>query len=287
MWHNLLAFFQQITAEVQAESAPQGADYIAIDLWQLALALGFVLLAGAFSRMYRLRLERDLFFGTIRLFTQLLAVGYVLHIVFAMQSLWLVLGMYTLTAWVAASLAARRVRGHGIPLLLPTFAAMFCTCFGVTLVVAIVILQATPWWKPQYFIPIGGMVAGNAMNAVAIALERFFNELHLRKGETEALLCLGASPAEATADMFRVAMRAGMINPINAMMGVGIVSLPGMMTGQILAGVSPIQAVRYQVVVLLMVTAAAALSSFISLRLVRGRCFTPGGALRAMGKGAQ
>ena len=76
--------------------------------------------------------------------------------------------------------------------------------------------------------------------------------------------------------MFRAALRAGMLNPINAMMGVGLVTLPGMMTGQILAGVSPVQAIRYQLVIVLMMTSASALSSFVVLRLVRRRCFNSG-----------
>lgn len=79
--------------------------------------------------------------------------------------------------------------------------------------------------------------------------------------------------------MFRAALRAGMLNPINAMMGVGLVTLPGMMTGQILAGVSPVQAIRYQLVIVLMMTSASALSSFVVLRLVRRRCFGSGQAL--------
>ena len=274
--NEILSFFAKFASP--APGTGQTA-YLAIDVWQLALAALFVLIAGIFSVVYHLRLEKDLAIGTVRAFAQLFAVGYILNIVFHIPSVWLVMGMYTATAWFATSIAQRRVTRTGVSILLPSFLAMLSSCFLVTSLVSGAVIQAHPWWAPQYFIPVGGMVAGNAMNALSIALERFFSELRLRRGEVEALLCLGATPREASEDMFRTALRAGMLNPINAMMGVGLVTLPGMMTGQILAGVSPVQAIRYQLVIVLMMTAASALSSFAVLMLVRRRCFSSGQAL--------
>ena len=273
---DILNFFDRVTGP--APSMGQ-SPYLPIELWQLALAAVFILAAGVFSVIYHLRLEKDLAIGAVRAFVQLFAIGYILNIVFHIPSIWLVMGMYAATAWFATSIAQRRVKQKGVSILLPSFLAMLSTCFIVTSLVSGVIIQARPWWSPQYFIPVGGMVAGNAMNALSIALERFFSELRLRRGEVEALLCLGATPQEASEEMFRSALRAGMLNPINAMMGVGLVTLPGMMTGQILAGVSPVQAIRYQLVIVLMMTAASALSSFVVLRLARRRCFGPGQAL--------
>ena len=99
-----------------------------------------------------------------------------------------------------------------------------------------VVIGVKPWWKPQYFIPLAGMLIGNSMNAVAISLDRLLGELKKRRQEVEMMLCLGADYREASKDMVGNAMRAGMIPAINSMMAAGVVFIPGMMTGQILAG---------------------------------------------------
>lgn len=281
---SVLAFIKSIFIDLESATTQGTYAYSHIQYWQLLLATGFVVLAGILSLVYRLRLERDLALGTLLAFVQLFVVGYLLTAIFAINSFWLVLAMYTATAFFATRLAKRKVHAQGISIMLPTFLAMVTTCFFLTSIVSGVVLRATPWWEPQYFIPVGGMVAGNAMNALSIALERFFSELQTRRAEVEASLCLGASPSEASRDMFRIALRAGMINAINALMGVGLVSLPGMMTGQILAGVPPTQAIRYQIIIMLMMTAASALSSVTALLLVSGRCFTRGAALIRFGK---
>ena len=118
------------------------------------------------------------------------------------------------------------------------------------------------------------MIIGNAMNAITIALERLFTDLRRQRKEIELWLCLGATYQEATRDIMGQAIRAGMLPSINALMTVGLVSLPGMMTGQILAGNPPEIAVRYQIIVMLMIVAAVALGSMITVYLVRRRCFT-------------
>ena len=277
-WHNLSA----LAASAFSAQAPQNGagGYIAIQWWQLALASGFVLCAMMFSKKLHLRLERDLAIGTVRVFLQLFAVGWVLQLVFASPAAWMVAALFTLTVCCAATIAGRSMRKHQIPLFWPVLAAIAISSLTVTFTVCALIIQASPWWEPQYFIPIGGMVAGNCMNALTIALERFFAELQQNRAVVEAFLCMGASPREASQPSLRTAMRAGMLNPVNAMMGVGIVTLPGMMTGQILAGVQPMQAIRYQIVVILMLTTTAALSTYMALRLVQGRCFTKHAALK-------
>lgn len=277
-WHSLSTL---VASAFGGQTAPDGAGgYIPIQLWQLALASGFVLCAMVFSMRLRLKLERDLAIGTVRVFLQLFAVGWVLQLVFANPAAWMVAALFTLTICCAATIAGRSLRRHRVALFWPVLAAIGVSSFTVTFTVCALIIQASPWWEPQYFIPIGGMVAGNCMNALTIALERFFAELRQNRPAIEALLCLGASPREASQPSLRTAMRAGMLNPVNAMMGVGIVTLPGMMTGQILAGVQPMQAIRYQIVVILMLTTTAALSTYMALRLVQGRCFTDHAALK-------
>jgi putative ABC transport system permease protein len=114
------------------------------------------------------------------------------------------------------------------------------------------------------------------MNAIAIALERLLGELKQRRPEVEMMLCLGADYQEASHDMFGNAMRAGMIPSINAMMAVGVVFIPGMMTGQIIAGADPLLAIRYQIVVMLMLVGSTTIGTLIVLWLARRMCFGAG-----------
>ena len=249
--------------------------YIQISLGQLAIALGLLLVAGVVSVIHELRLQKDLALGAVRTFGQLFAMGYLLKIIFHLNNLWLVLAVYLAMTYFSVRIIRGRVKEKNVDFFAPTMLSVTVSYTLVTCLVTGLIIGARPWWTPQYFIPIGGMVAGNSMNALAIGLERFFSELRTKKDEVEMMLCLGADVREASAEIFRNALRAGMIPSINSMMGVGIVSIPGMMTGQILAGADPADAVRYQIVVMLMIVAATALSAFVVLLLVRRRCFGP------------
>ena len=144
----------------------------------------------------------------------------------------------------------------------------------VTFVVTAVIVQVKPSYTPQYFIPLGGMIIGNAMNAATIALDRLFSDLRKGRAEIELAFCLGATYQEATQPILRDVIKAGMIPSINALMTVGLVSLPGMMTGQILAGSDPLTAIKYQIIVMLMIVASTAIGSVLIVHVVRRRCFT-------------
>jgi len=143
-----------------------------------------------------------------------------------------------------------------------------------------VVVQVRPWWEPQYIIPIAGMILGNSMTSAALAGDRLQGDLRARADEVEARLALGFSGREAVQPMVRAALRAAMIPTVNGMMTVGLVQLPGMMTGQILAGSSPLVAIRYQMVVVFMLAAATALGSLLFVRLAAGRYLTPAHQLR-------
>ncbi len=135
---------------------------------------------------------------------------------------------------------------------------MLVTGFVVTFVVTGAIIQVQPPYRADYVIPIAGMVLGNSMNGIALALERVFADLDARDEEILALTALGASSWEAASPSIRSALRAGLIPTLNSMAAVGIVFIPGMMAGQILAGADPLAATGYQIVVMLMVAAATA-----------------------------
>lgn len=249
---------------------------IEISYWQLLLCLGFVLLAGGASVYHRLGLGRDLLVGTIRTFAQLFLMGYVLTFIFEVNAWWLVLLLFTGMVTAAVHIIKGRVNSRKVPFVIPTFLSMFISYTLVSIVVTGVIVGAKPWWTPQYFIPLAGMIVGNSMTAIAISLERLFSDLASRRKEVEMKLALGADYREASQEILRGAVKAGMIPSINSLMAVGLVSLPGMMTGQILSGTDPLIAIRYQIVVMLMIVAATALGSLIVAGLVRRRCFTAG-----------
>jgi putative ABC transport system permease protein len=251
-------------------------DIVPIGWTQLAIGLVFILIAGITSLAHALKLERDLVVGTIRTFVQLFLLGYVLKFIFKLDNAALVLAVFGFMILFAAWEIRSRVKERQVALFWPLFLSMMISYVVVSYMVTAVVVNVEPWWKPQYFIPLAGMVIGNSMNAIAIALERLLGELRKRRLEVEAKLCLGADYKEASNDMFRNAMRAGMIPSINAMMGVGIVFIPGMMTGQILAGANPLQAVRYQIVVMIMLVGSTAIGAFLVVYLVRKLCFSSG-----------
>lgn len=241
---------------------------------QLAFALLFVVIGGIASLRMKLGLERDLLWGTVRTVTQLLLMGLVLTWVFAQQSWWIVLGLYMLMILFAARIIRGRLRERSVAFFLPTFLSMLLSYMTISYLVVNFIVQAEPWYQPTYFLPIGGMVIGNSMNAIAVSLDRLFSELRRRRAEIELHVLLGASGTQASATIFRDAIRAGMIPSINSMMGVGLVFIPGMMTGQILAGADPMVAVNYQIMVMLMLVGSTAIGSVLVVTLVRARCFS-------------
>ena len=251
-----------------------GQGPLTIGAGQLALGLLFILVAGMTSLYHALRLERDLAIGTVRTFVQLLALGYALHFLFRLEHAWSVLTVFGFMILFAAWTIRGRVTERRVTFFWPTFISMLVAYTLVSFAVTSLVVGAKPWWKPQYFIPLGGMVIGNSMNAIAIALDRLFDDLRLRGPEVEMKLCLGATSQEAAKDSVGRAMRAGMIPSINSMMAVGVVFIPGMMTGQILAGVDPLVAVRYQIVVMVMIVGATAGGSLLVVLLARRRCFS-------------
>ena len=123
------------------------------------------------------------------------------------------------------------------------------------------IIQVQPWYDPQYFIPLLGMVLGNTLTGISLGLDRFMESLVNQRQKIETLLALGATRWEATHEEIKAAIRTGMIPMINSMMVMGIVSLPGMMTGQILAGANPLDAVRYQIIIIFAIASATALGT--------------------------
>lgn len=250
---------------------------VAITWPQLLMAAGFMVLVGAISLRLSLGLEKDLAIATVRTYLQLFVLGLVLRWVFGIDSPWLVLGLLTLMVAAAARTIVRRAPDAPAGLFSSSFVSMALTGFIVTFAVTGLVVQVEPWYRAQYVIPIGGMVLGNSMTGIALALERTFADLDAREGELLALVALGASPWEAAGPSVRTAIRAALIPTINSMAAAGVVFIPGMMTGQILAGADPLAAAGYQIVVMLMVSAATAIGSVLAVLLSYHRRFSADG----------
>ena len=256
---------------------------ILIGPWQLAIATLFVVFVGVLSIRLSLGITKDLAIATVRTYVQLLALGFVLRWVFGIDSPWLVVGLVLLMVLAAARILVRRSPDAPPGIFGGAFVSMALTGFLITFSVTGVIIQVDPWYLPQYVIPLAGMVIGNSMNGIALALERMFADLDRREDEVLALTALGASPWEAAHPAIRDALRAGLIPTINSMAAAGIVFIPGMMSGQILAGADPVTATGYQIVVMLMVAAATALGSVLALVLTYRRRFSADGVFLEKG----
>ncbi|MGH7574557.1 MAG: ABC transporter permease [Longimicrobiales bacterium] len=253
---------------------------IALTWFDLVLAGGLVLIAVGIARSQRLGVGRGFVVGAIRTVVQLTCVGYILVYIFALDRWPLVVAALLLMLAVAVHTALAWQR-HPSRQLYGAMGVALLAGSGLTLVyVGAIIVQVDPWYNPRYLIPLFGMIVGNAMNAAALATERLAGEMESRRAEIEAYLALGASAERAAQEPVRRALVAALIPTINSLMVVGIVSLPGMMTGQILAGVSPLTAIRYQIVVMFMLCSAVAISAAAVTLWYRWSFFTPALQLR-------
>ncbi|MGK5092458.1 iron export ABC transporter permease subunit FetB [Deltaproteobacteria bacterium TL4] len=234
-------------------------NYLVISNWQLGASALLILINIAISFLLKLKLEKTLFFASVRMVSQLLLVGYVLHWVFTLENIWMILGLCLFMAGIASVSAVNRTRRRFRSIYWHSLVCVLAGSFLITGISTQFILQIDPWFSPQYIIPMLGMVLGNTLNGISLAMDRFMEDLASRQNQIEALLALGATRREAAHDSIKEAARTGMIPLINSMVVMGVVSLPGMMTGQILAGVNPLDAVYYQIVIVFMIASASAL----------------------------
>lgn len=254
---------------------------IDVTWFDLGLAAALVLVAIALSWWQRLGLARGFAIGALRATVQLVLVGYVLTYLFATRRWYLVVLALLVMLFAATKTATDRQRAARRTLFPIAGTAMLLGAGATLLYVDHIVLRVRPWYDPQYVIPLFGMIVGNAMNGAALAAERLASEMESRRGEVEAYLALGASPAVASAEPVRRALIAALIPAVNGLMIVGLVSLPGMMTGQILAGSSPLTAVRYQIVVAFMLAGAVAATATVVVLWYRRTFFTSAEQLAA------
>lgn len=236
-----------------------------LEFMNLALAYGLILIAIGLARLQRIGEERKMLWASVRMVLQLIAVGYLLHLIFAVRSPLPVLLMLLVMGGFSLQVMGSRVK-HRMPRFYRVVGtSIFIGCGGVTFIFCSLVVGYAPWYDPRYLIPLAGMIIGNSMNGASLAAERLSAEIRERREEIETAICLGATSRQASVTAVRTAFRAALIPTMNTMAATGIVSLPGMMTGQILSGTEPILAVRYQIAIMCAITGAVAITSFLIL----------------------
>ncbi len=248
---------------------------IALSPLDLALASTMVLLLAFISWRMHFGIERRLLLSALRTTVQLSLIGFVLKTLFENAELWWVALLATVMLLSAGrEVMARQERrfigwwGYGVGTL-----SMFISSFAVTVLTLSLLIQPQPWYLPQYAIPLLGMLLGNTMNGIALGLDRLTTAAWQQRQLIEGRLMLGFSAARAIEDIRRESMRVGLVPIVNAMAAAGVISLPGMMTGQILAGAPPMEAVKYQILIMFLIASGTGFGTFGAVWLASRRLF--------------
>jgi putative ABC transport system permease protein len=239
-------------------------NLISLNTLDLVLCLGMIGIAIALSLWQKLGLEKQLAYSSVRSLMQLIAIGYILDLVFAIDNGLVVLGILGIMMAIAAVVTRNRI-DQKLQGLLPTVVLSLLASSAFTLgYVILLIVQPEQWYEPQYIIPLAGMLFGNAMNGASLAGDRLVHTINQNRLEIETHLCLGATPKQAITNYQREAIRTGLIPTLNNMVVMGLVSLPGMFTGQVLGGSNPLDAASYQILIIF----AIVLTNLISAILI-------------------
>ena len=242
---------------------------IRLDLLDLILAASLLLANGAISLWLRLGLARSIAIAALRMTVQLLLLGYVLTYLFAATAPWLTLLAAAVMVGFAGYEVMSRQDGslagvwtYGIGTSVMMIAGGLTTVFALT-----VLVGPDPWHDPRYALPLLGMLLGNAMTGIALGLNVLFANAKREKAAIEARLCLGADRWTALSHVIRQAVKSGMIPTINMMAATGLVSIPGMMTGQVLAGADPLDAARYQMLIIFLIAGVVGIGTLAAIYL--------------------
>lgn len=250
-------------------------DLVILSPTGLGLAASLVVIVALLSWRLHLGLEKRLLIGMTRSALQLALIGWVLKALFAQHHPLLMvlvaLVMLTVAGYEVWSRQAQPLRGMaGVAL---GMGSLMISSFTVTLLALHLVIRVEPWYQAQYLIPLLGMLLGNSMSGVALTLDHLNRQCLQQRSILEARLLLGATWTEAVAPIRRDALRTGLIPIINAMAAAGVVSLPGMMTGQILAGSPPMEAAKYQMMILFLIAGGTGLGAIFAAWVGSGRLF--------------
>ncbi len=239
-------------------------------LLQVGVSALLVLLSIAINRYWKIPVIKDISIGSVRAFVQLIAVGYALQFIFQLDSVWLILMAILIMISVGAQAASSRTKNLHGAFVISLIAMLAGSLITIGLMLAFRIIS----FEARYIIPLGGMIIGNSMNASALTIDRLTADIRGNRLAIESALSLGKGWRLAAAKYIRAANTTGMITVLNFMKTVGIVALPGAMTGMILAGADPLSAVFLQIIVAYMLLMAVTITSIVSVELTVRKFFT-------------
>ncbi|WP_168123133.1 iron export ABC transporter permease subunit FetB [Paenibacillus sp. HB172176] len=243
-------------------------ESIDLPFWNLAAAYLFILLLILIVRLRGIPREKEILISSVRMTLQLMLVGYILAYVFenshplytiGITSIMLIFAIFNVYHRIKSPLSHEMKRIIAFSMVIGIAASL--------LYFVLVVMRVSPWYDPRYVIPIAGMIIGNAMTGVSLGVGTLTDGMTTNKPLVEAALMLGATPKMASKQIVNGAFDAAMLPTINSMVGMGIVFLPGMMTGQILGGASPLVAIEYQIAVMLGIVGSVSLTVILFVQL--------------------
>lgn len=242
-------------------------------LLEIGLSFFLVLVCAGLSRMKNQKLEKDLLIGSLRTFIQLILVGHILNWVFKNSSLPVMLGIGIVMTINSAFHSRGRVQLKYKTLIMDNLMAISLAIWPLAFIGS-ALLNAKPIWNVEVFLPLLGMLLGNTLNGISVGVDFFGTELKSKREEVMSLLALGATKYEATSYLRNRALKIAMTPTLNAMVSMGIVTIPGMMTGQILAGAIPAEAAMTQIIIMFLITVGTYAGTYLALNIARSRKFT-------------
>lgn len=248
---------------------------IDIELWRFIAAYAFVLVLLLIVKWRGISREKQIILASFRMTIQLIIAGYILTYIFDHPSPWLTLSIILLMEVFAIRNIFKQVKyrmAHKLKGIaaLSLFVGTLISLFYFNMVV----IHFSPWYEPRYFIPIAGMIVGNSMTGITLGINTLLGGLNEQREKVEGALMLGATPKAATKTYVDNAFDSAILPTLNNMLGMGIIFLPGMMTGQILSGISPLVAIEYQIAILLGIIGSVSLTVIMFILLGYKQLFT-------------
>lgn len=234
---------------------------------QVALAYIFVLIVLIIVRARGIRREKEIIVSSVRMTLQLILVGYLLVYIFDNPNPFVTMGIIALMEVFAIYTVFKKFKNQLSKALKQIIAtSMLMGTLSCLVYFLLVVVRISPWYDPQYFIPIAGMIVGNAMTGISLGVKSLVEGMTIQRAAVEEALILGATPRDASKDIINSSFDSAILPTINSMVGMGIVFLPGMMTGQILSGTVPTTAIAYQIAIMLGILGAVSLTVFMMLQ---------------------
>lgn len=248
-------------------------SYLELTYIQVLASSSLVFINSFLSLILKLELEKSFFIASLKMVVQLCFLGLILDWVFTQNNPFIVFTIVLIMTIIAANTSVSRIKKVYKGIKIDSFLSIFFGAWSMCAFMIFFINKSNPWYAPTYIIPLMGMTLGNSFSSISITTERFTESLIKNREKIETYLSLGATKFEACRESMKEAINAGMRPNINSMMAAGIVNIPGMMTGQVLSGIDPFNAVKYQIIIFFLIFSGAFLGSIISVFLTYQKVF--------------